>query len=227
MPEMTENGVATNGCHVDQKMNGNGLTTEDISPSSGKQNSTLKDGAPTSEQESCPSDEMKKTANGSNNSNGIESHLPEQNGRHEGNDSVLMIKMLSDEAVLPTRGSFNAAGYDLYSAVDCLIPAKDKALVSTKIAITVPYGSYGRIAPRSGLAVKHFIDVGAGVIDRDYTGEVGVLLFNFSDKAYQVSKKERIAQLVIEKIFTPELKVVDELPKSDRGGTGYGASGKF
>ena len=80
---------------------------------------------------------------------------------------------------------------------------------------------------RSGLAVKHFIDVGAGVIDRDYTGEVGVLLFNFSDKAYKVSRKERIAQLVIEKIFTPELKVVDELPKSDRGGTGYGASGKF
>ena len=79
---------------------------------------------------------------------------------------------------------------------------------------------------RSGLAWKHFIDVGAGVIDHDYTGEVGVLLFNFSDMPYEVKKHERVAQLVIEKIFTPKIKEVDELPKSKRGATGYGASGK-
>ena len=110
MPETTENGVATNGSHVDEKMNGHGLTTEGISPSSGKQSGTLKDGTSTCEQGSVLSDEMKNTANGSNNSNGIETDLPEQNGRHEGNDSLLMIKMLSDEAILPTRGSFHAAG---------------------------------------------------------------------------------------------------------------------
>ena len=64
------------------------------------------------------------------------------------------------------------------------------------------------------------------MIDHDYTGEVGVLLFNFSNQDYQVKKHERIAQLVIEKIFTPKIRAVEELPKTTRGATGYGASGK-
>lgn len=62
-----------------------------------------------------------------------------------------------------------------------MIPARGKALVETGIAVAVPEGTYGRVAPRSGLASKHFIDVGAGVIDADYRGEVKVLLFNFSE----------------------------------------------
>ena len=86
--------------------------------------------------------------------------------------------------------------------------------------------SHSSLFHRSGLASKHFIDVGAGVIDHDYTGEVGVLLFNFSDVDYKVAKHEKVAQLVVEKIFIPELKVVDELPKSFRGDKGYGSSGK-
>lgn len=76
--------------------------------------------------------------------------------------------------------SVATASYDC-SAEDCVIPAKGKYCVGTQIKIAVPSGTYGRVAPRSGLAAKHFIDVGAGVIDEDYRGEVKVLLFNHSD----------------------------------------------
>lgn len=66
-----------------------------------------------------------------------------------------------------------------------VIPAKGKAIVPTDLSIALPYGTYGRVAPRSGLAVKHFIDVGAGVVDMDYRGPLGVVLFNFNDQDYK------------------------------------------
>jgi dUTP pyrophosphatase len=71
------------------------------------------------------------------------------------------------------------------SAKNMVIPAKGKAIVPTDIAIAVPSGTYGRVAPRSGLAHKHFLDVGAGVIDEDYRGNVGIIMFNFSDKDFE------------------------------------------
>ncbi|KAI9764159.1 MAG: Deoxyuridine 5'-triphosphate nucleotidohydrolase [Geoglossum simile] len=82
----------------------------------------------------------------------------------------LQVKKLSPKGRAPTRGSAFAAGYDIYSAHDTTIPARGKALVDTGIAVAVPAGTYGRIAPRSGLSSKHFIDTGAGVIDADYRG---------------------------------------------------------
>ena len=86
---------------------------------------------------------------------------------------VLQVAKLSDNATIPSRGSATAAGYDLYSAEDCVIPARGKGLVKTDIQIKVPHGTYGRIAPRSGLAWKNHIDIGAGVVDEDYRGNVG------------------------------------------------------
>ncbi|KAL8655982.1 MAG: hypothetical protein Q9210_000550 [Variospora velana] len=93
----------------------------------------------------------------------------------------LLVKKLSPSAKAPTRGSAFAAGYDIYASKPTSVPARGKALVETDIAIAVPEGTYGRIAPRSGLAVKNFIDTGAGVIDADYRGQVKVLLFNHAD----------------------------------------------
>uniref|UniRef100_A0A8C9IVA4 Deoxyuridine 5'-triphosphate nucleotidohydrolase n=1 Tax=Piliocolobus tephrosceles TaxID=591936 RepID=A0A8C9IVA4_9PRIM len=100
----------------------------------------------------------------------------------------LCFARLSEHAMAPTRGSTRAAGYDLYSAYDYTPPPMEKALVKTDIQIALPSGCYGRVAPRSGLAAKHFIDVGAGVIDEDYRGNVGVVLFNFDKEKFEVKK---------------------------------------
>jgi dUTP pyrophosphatase len=85
----------------------------------------------------------------------------------------------------------------------------------------------GRVAPRSGLAAKHSIDTGAGVIDADYRGEVKVILFNFSDTDFAIKEGDRIAQLVIERIYTPEVVVVEKLEASVRGAGGFGSTGGF
>ncbi|OKL59635.1 hypothetical protein UA08_05070 [Talaromyces atroroseus] len=138
----------------------------------------------------------------------------------------LLVKKLVESAKAPTRGSAFAAGYDLYSAKETVIPAKGKGLVDTGLAIAVPEGTYGRVAPRSGLASKNFIDTGAGVIDADYRGEVKVLLFNFSDVDFTVKAGDRVAQLVLERIYTPEVLVVEQLEESIRGAGGFGSTGK-
>ncbi|KAI0047301.1 dUTP diphosphatase [Auriscalpium vulgare] len=139
--------------------------------------------------------------------------------------SSLLIKRLSSKATLPTRGSALAAGYDLYSAVKLVIPAHGKALVDTQISIAVPAGTYGRVAPRSGLASKFMIDTGAGVIDADYRGVVFVLLFNHSDADFTVEEGDRVAQLIIEKIETPSVVEVDDLEATLRGEGGFGSTG--
>lgn len=137
----------------------------------------------------------------------------------------LLIKKLSPAATTPTRGSAHAAGYDLYAAAATTIPARGKALVSTQLAIATPQGTYGRIAPRSGLAAKHFIDTGAGVIDADYRGEVKVLLFNHAEADFKVEVGDRVAQLVLERVYTPEVLEVESLEESARGAGGFGSTG--
>lgn len=137
----------------------------------------------------------------------------------------LLVKKLSARARLPTRGSAFAAGYDLYAAREISVPSRGKALVATDLALAVPPGTYGRIAPRSGLASKHMIDTGAGVIDADYRGEVKVLLFNHGEIDFAIKEGDRIAQLVLEKISTPEVKEVEALEDSARGSNGFGSTG--
>ena len=91
--------------------------------------------------------------------------------------------------------------------------------------MALPTGCYGRIAPRSGLALKKFIDIGAGVIDANYRGEVGVILFNFGNEDFVVNMGDRIAQLIFEKIKTPEIKESEQLDGTDRGAGSYGSTG--
>ncbi|KAL1534859.1 dUTP diphosphatase [Salvia divinorum] len=137
----------------------------------------------------------------------------------------LRVKRLSEKAVLPSRGSPLSAGYDLSSALETKVPARGKALVPTNLSVAVPEGTYARIAPRSGLAWKHSIDVGAGVVDADYRGPVGVILFNHSDVDFEVKVGDRIAQLIIEQIVTPEVVEVDDLDSTSRGSSGFGSTG--
>lgn len=139
----------------------------------------------------------------------------------------LGVKKLSFNARLPTRGSEYAAGYDLYSIEDAVVPCQcGRALVGTGIALSLPEDVYGRVAPRSGLAVKHGIDVGAGVIDPDYTGEIKVVLFNHGDKDFEVKEGDRIAQLILERCETPIIKEIGLLEETLRNSHGFGSTGK-
>lgn len=137
------------------------------------------------------------------------------------------VARLSPDAQIPIRGSPGAAGYDLYSSADTLIPKRTWVAVPTGIALQVPGDHYARIAPRSGLALKYGIDVGAGVVDSDYTGEVKVILFNHSDEHFAIRMGDRVAQVIFEKISTPYLREVDlaELGVTTRGQNGFGSSG--
>lgn len=139
--------------------------------------------------------------------------------------TLLKFAKLTSNATAPSKGSKFAAGYDLFSAHDYEVLPRNKILAFTDIQVQVPHGHYGRVAPRSGLAVKHFIDVGAGVIDEDYRGNVGVVLFNFGSESFKVKRGDRIAQLICEKISYPEIEEVDSLDKSERGDGGFGSTG--
>jgi dUTP pyrophosphatase len=136
----------------------------------------------------------------------------------------LQVKKFVPHAILPQRATEGSAGYDLFSTSEQCVPARGKAMISTGIGFTVPHGTYGRLAPRSGLAWKNSIDVGAGIIDADYTLEVKVILFNHSDIDYHISSGDRIAQLILEKNATPPVVEVTELQVTKREG-GFGSTG--
>jgi dUTP pyrophosphatase len=138
---------------------------------------------------------------------------------------MLFVQKLHQESKLPTRGSSGAAGYDLYSSEDTMIYPHGQCMVATGISIKVPSGTYGRVAPRSGLAVKFGIDVLAGVIDEDYRGEVKVILINHGDASFPIARGDRIAQLVLEQIQTPDVQHVVSLDETERGEGGFGSTG--
>lgn len=142
------------------------------------------------------------------------------------NQLLIDVKKLSENATIPTAGSQFAAGYDLYAAHDEVVYPKNRKLIRTNIAMSIPAGYYGRIAPRSGLAFKHGIDVLAGVIDSDYRGDVGVILYN-SDTAeeFEVKKGDRIAQIIIEKCMSVYWNEMAELTSSVRSAGGFGSTG--
>ncbi len=141
------------------------------------------------------------------------------------NNPFGMVKKLSKFGQVPTKGSTISAGFDLYSAYDVIIPARGKEVVFTDISMEIPAGYYGRIAPRSGLAKKHFLDIGAGVIDPDYTGNIGVLLFNFGTENYSIKRGDRIAQLIFEKYGANiELLEVLNIEETERGDEEFGST---
>ena len=135
------------------------------------------------------------------------------------------IKKLSENATLPTQGSKYAAGYDLYAAEEGVVLSECRLLIKTNISVSIPEGYYGRIAPRSGLAYKSGLDVMAGVIDADYRGDIGVILYNTDVKDFEFKKGDRIAQLIIEKRHNVEWQEVSELADSVRSDGGFGSTG--
>ncbi|AVK75409.1 dCTP deaminase [Pandoravirus quercus] len=142
-----------------------------------------------------------------------------------GNPTVFKCKRMHDDAKLPRRGTSGAAGYDLWAIETTTVPARGRAQVPIGLSIAIPAGYYGRVAPRSSMA-RDGIDVGAGVLDADYRGEVGVMLFNHTDADYVIDGGARIAQLLIEKIAHPEPVWVDSLDDTERGTGGFGSTGR-
>ena len=138
----------------------------------------------------------------------------------------LKVKKLSKDATLPARATDGAAGYDLFSAEDCTIHAGMRRIVKTDLSVAVPKNHYGRIAPRSGLSWKKSIDIGAGVIDFDYRGPVGMLLVNNSTDHFEVKKGDRVAQLLLERVSVPDVLEVEDLDATERGVKGFGSTGK-
>lgn len=139
----------------------------------------------------------------------------------------LEFKRIHASAILPTRGSQHAAGLDLYSSEDVTIVPRGRAAVKTGLSVAIPHGYYGRVAPRSGLAVHQGLDVLAGVIDSDYRGEILCALINHGDVPVEINVGMRMAQLVIEVIATPDPVWSEDLSNTARGAGGMGSTGNL
>ncbi len=143
---------------------------------------------------------------------------------------IVKVKKLAENAVLPTYGSPQAAGADLYALVEgtVTIAAGETYLVPTGLSVEIPEGYVGLIYARSGLATKKGLAPAnkVGVIDSDYRGEVKVALFNQSGKLQSISQGERIAQLVIAPYLSVDYEEADELSATERGAGGFGSTGK-
>ena len=145
---------------------------------------------------------------------------------------MIRVKKIRDNAILPTRGSAAAAGYDLYAAEGAFIPAGKTVMIGTGLAMEIPKAFWGGIYARSGLATKQGLRPAncVGVIDADYRGEIKVALHNDSDSERIVQAGDRIAQLVFHPLLEIILEdgeaweVVDDLDATDRGDGGFGST---
>ena len=138
---------------------------------------------------------------------------------------TLRFKQLDLRAVLPQRGSALAAGLDVFGIEELEILPKQRVMARTGLAVAIPPGFYGRVAPRSGLAAKNGLDVLAGVIDSDYRGEIVCVLYNTGDETINLPAGSKICQLIIEQIITPEAAWATDLDETARGAGGFGSTG--
>ncbi|MFA4924309.1 MAG: dUTP diphosphatase [Ignavibacteriaceae bacterium] len=145
----------------------------------------------------------------------------------------IKVKRLSDEFAdipLPVYSTLGSAGLDISAAVKdgIIIPKGKMSLIPTNLSVEIPEGYEIQVRPRSGLAVKHGITVlnSPGTIDSDYRGEVKIILINLGEEDYKISRGERIAQLVVSKVYQAKFTEVENLNNSRRGEGGFGHSGK-
>ena len=147
-------------------------------------------------------------------------------------DATIKVKKLTRTATIPTKSRKTDAGYDLYSDEDIALYPEDTKLISTGIAFAIPDGYAGLIWDRSGLGTKG-VHRHAGVVDSSYRGEVKVALYNarpghvdFTDNMYFISRGDRIAQILFQKVPHFDLVETEELDDTDRGSSGFGSSGR-
>jgi len=142
-------------------------------------------------------------------------------------DREIKIKLLNGNATLPKRATEFSSGFDLFSSENTILKSGEYKAISTSIAISMPNNIEGQIRPRSGLALKYGITLlnSPGTIDPDYRGEIKVILINHSDNDFIIEKGMRIAQIIFTPLIVPDISIVDELPKTDRGVGGFGSTG--
>jgi len=139
--------------------------------------------------------------------------------------ALLEVKRFHPKAIIPTRQTSGAVGHDLHSVEDVVIPPHSIKIVNTGVGVRLPFETYARIAPRSGMSIKG-IDTMAGVVDPDWTAEIKVVLFNHMSTPYDIKCGDRIAQLILERVAIPVVKEIDSLPTTERGSNGFGSTGK-
>ncbi|KAI5167905.1 dUTP pyrophosphatase [Nematocida sp. ERTm5] len=135
------------------------------------------------------------------------------------------VKLLNDNATCPRIATSASAGYDLYAMKDGVIEPGTRQKIDLGCSIEIPEGYYGQICSRSSLSFKYGIMSMAGVIDSDYRGELAVLLYNSGNEPFKYLKGDRIAQMVIIKIFTEQPILVTEVSTTDRSSGGFGSTG--
>lgn len=133
---------------------------------------------------------------------------------------------LDPDAKIPAKSNESDAGFDLYALNGGCIAPKMRLMISTGIAVAIPRGWYGRIAPRSGLAHNYGLDVLAGVVDSGYRGELRVILMNHGSGDFKYEAGDRIAQLVLENCGEWSIRETDSLDDTERGTGGFGSTGK-
>jgi dUTP pyrophosphatase len=131
---------------------------------------------------------------------------------------------LDKDATMPERAHDDDGGLDLYAAETAYIAPHTWVAVSTGTHAAIPRGFVGLLTSKSGLMAKHGLTC-RGTIDAGYTGTIKAVIFNHSDRVYKVEKGQKVTQLVILPIITPELELVDELEKTERGAGGFGSTG--
>ncbi len=139
----------------------------------------------------------------------------------------IKVKKISGEAVAPCCHHKGDAGFDLYSAEEAVLNPGERVKVRTGIAMEIPDGYAGLVWDKSGMAANHGIKTMAGVIDSCYRGEIAVVLVNLSDKDFKIEKRQKIAQMLIQKAESPEIEIIEKLGNSERGKGGFGSTGDF
>ena len=140
---------------------------------------------------------------------------------------TIKFKKLFDDVILPNYAHKEDAGMDIYSYEDLIIPSGSWALVKTGFCMELPTGYEAQVRSKSGVALKSgvFVLNSPGTIDENYRGEVGVILMNVSKEDYQVSKNQKVAQMVINKVEHFEVEEVTDVSKTERGTGGFGSTG--
>jgi len=138
---------------------------------------------------------------------------------------TIKFKRLTTDAKIPLRATAGAAGFDVFSNGNYVINPSVRCLLDTGIAMQLPPNYWGELKPRSGLAARHGLDVLAGVIDSDYTGEIKVSLINLGEDQVEIKKGDRIAQLIIQQ-YVSDWMEVSEFDDTARGSGGFGSTGK-